>query len=329
MEIPGTVILRMGKNNADRVAASKERGTLDMKKHACILLLVCFLAGCGGDEAAPATAALPAPDAGTAVQDGGYYNPDEETLGTDDFSYSDETDAQSNSSIPDDFWHEASWQYTDNDGYKIGINVRLSDMISIDAQETLTDAWLDLGGDPSDIPDVEKCKQISSSWKIRGFESAYYIVGDFSIVNLTEGFGFSPEKTYSIKNSSGYAYGFNLGYITHGDSRPFELLNQSGFVRLFFQNGVDTLVTGGAYGRVYSTDNAICPTRYPIMDSNQWGPTRILIVIPNTRTPNSPNGIEDLDDCYWTNWSTWGMGEEYFNQRYTGEHITYKFEKIE
>ncbi len=279
------------------------------------------------NKAAVATA-LPAPDPEPmteydmeTVAEPEEYDETEQPYTEDDSYLNEEEEVKP---LPENIFNEFKWGFTDDKGYTFEMDLVLSQLIAAEAPLTLEQAWNALGGSMDEIPDIEDCKKASVWWRSKNYETGYYIVGTITVNNLTDNFSFSPDKTYKLweYTSGKLNYGFSTGFLINEKADRFYLLNQ-GLLKCF-TNPPQTILQY-ANDNVLESDGRI-NVPYPIMDSDQWGPIRFIMAMPNSISPNEPNGKVEFDNCYFT---TFNGTEDDFNRRYYGDYSTIKLEKIE
>ncbi len=206
--------------------------------------------------------------------------------------------------LPFDFWNEFSWGSKTTDGYNLEFNVKVSDLISFEAPKTANAVWTQLGGNSEDIPDLQSLRNVHPYWENGNYETGYYIMGTYAIKNKTDGFHFSYQKTYECHDYLlGNSYtSFTPGYLTvAGDSveRPLH----AAVMYIFTNSGKKVL--GGSVDSIFRSDSVDYGLDFivPTMESDDWGPVKFMIVIPDAKTPNQPNGFDSLNYLYWSNYS--------------------------
>jgi len=172
----------------------------------------------------------------------------------------------------------------DLDGYQTQNTVFLSPIFREEDMDTLVATWEALGGDADDIPVREECynwdSQLQRASERCGFSGAQYIVGSWEILNHTEGFDITPN------NSRSFALGIYMEPDDNGlQPGVYENISHiSTTAYTFFGDGL--MKNKSSMGTL--------SFGYASMDSNQWGPTLFIIVLPDKVAPNLPNGY----DCH-------------------------------
>lgn len=179
-------------------------------------------------------------------------------------------------------WITITDYYTDSNGYRIRVDLKLSPWILLSNQEVLKEAWKAVGKQ-NELPDLKawNYKKLSGgSYSIGGYDSQgnsfssvdgitdlYYSVGSVKYTNVTEGWDVNPENPPKI----------SLFLSSEIDrSLPYKFNNNTFVSMIFYSSG----------GKKFS--NALYMA--PQMQSNTWGPATIIIAHPENVVPAYPEG---------------------------------------
>lgn len=171
----------------------------------------------------------------------------------------------------------------DLDGYRTQNTVYLSPIFRESDMDTLVAVWEALGGNADEIPIGEECynwdSKLQRSLERSGFSGSQYIVGSWEILNCTEGFDLTPDSPRSFL--------LNMRMEPDDNALPsgvYEAISQCSTTYIFFDTGIEKS----------KSERGILPFGSAFMNSNQWGPTLFIIVLPDKVAPNLPNGY----DCH-------------------------------
>ena len=216
-------------------------------------------------------------------------------------------------------WQTIESVYEDLDGYKIKKKIKLSPLIASNKVDELTSAINELGGDISDLPTVEYGKTLLKNWQYREVDEAFYVIGEASLENVTPGFGFTSDNTHSAtmfvriepdegyEKSAGTEVGLYCSQFENSDNLAWEI------TKVFFSEPMQVSGNGGHGDSIRfekstagstSTSSAIMYLGSAKMNSNKWGPVRFVMMFPNKRTPNLPDGFGIYKHM------SWGLGDE-------------------
>lgn len=157
-------------------------------------------------------------------------------------------------------------EFEDYDGYQIRETIQISPIFTEDDMETVYTLWEALGNDIATFPSKES--MCNENRELTNFELEY-IVGTYTVENLTEGF--------SITSDNPRTYAKSL--IARGNGRVETLFNNRSVSVVMYSN--DTRY----YSDIFAV--AIGEAR---MTSDSWGPRSFIIALPNEHTPNQPDG---------------------------------------
>ncbi|MDR1184312.1 MAG: Ig-like domain-containing protein [Coriobacteriales bacterium] len=166
---------------------------------------------------------------------------------------------------------------TDNNGYKIQADIKLSNWIKGSESGQLQSAWKKVGGSGS-IPITSGSEfeegESGGLHALNDANSAAYVFGTIAFSNLT--------TDYPAKNFGGGYVSFNL----HIENTSQPQLNMFSAV----QYG-SSIKTNWTYGGMSLKIVIFTPD----MQNNNWGPAPFVIVLENVFTPEYPNGNPTLD----------------------------------
>lgn len=165
----------------------------------------------------------------------------------------------------------------------------------------MSSAINELGGDISDLPTIEYGRTLLTSWKNGEISEAFYLVGEISLKNVTEGFDITSDNTHGVRMY--IALGPDEGFVpAQGDliCQHFGLNGSySGWeiTKVFFSEP-DILVGDEGNALLYrgerneygDTSKGYISLGKAKMTSNSWGPVQFVMMFPNKHTPNFPNG---------------------------------------
>lgn len=170
-------------------------------------------------------------------------------------------------------------EYEDLDGYQIQETIRFSPIFCESDMDILLETWKALGGNAEEIPVGDKCYSWDSSaistQKALGFTGGQYIVGDRTITNQTDGF---PITSANAKN-----YALMIRMDTNDLSADAYLAAEDSTMAFTFFGGRSEQYRSRVGSFLVGT---------ALMEEDQWGPMRFIIVLPNKVTPNEPNGLD-------------------------------------
>ena len=161
---------------------------------------------------------------------------------------------------------EHVFEVEDSDGYKIREIVQLSPIFKEKDMDTVYALWEALGNDVSSFPGKQSLR--NENRMLTNYELEY-VVGTCMIENLTDGFSITPDKPRS------YAMSFTAE--GNGDTAT-----------LFNDRSVSVAIRSDRM--VYDSDTLSVLIGDARMTSDTWGPCTFVIALPNTHTPNQPDG---------------------------------------
>lgn len=183
---------------------------------------------------------------------------------------------------PIDF-HTETFTLKNSDGYEFEISLKYTPWILQSNTDLVKSAWQQLG-QTSEIPTIDKGwntkKYVGDYYSLGNLfnekmNDMYYILGTFSVKNITEGWSFSSDKPGNI--SFGMAFPYKpAGYTTERH------------ICLLYKVYYSEPVIKGVYQAFFSS----------YMKSNTWGPAAFIIGAPEYFSPNKPEGtaIEYIED---------------------------------
>ena len=200
-------------------------------------------------------------------------------------------------------WQTIEQVLEDSDGYQIKRTFKISPFIASDNAGALTSAVVELGGDMSDLPTIEYGNLLLRYWKNNEINEAYYVLGEMSLENVTQGYDITPNNPHSVLMYIALAP--DEGYVPQqGDLFIGSLGNDDSnlgweITKVFFTNQEMLKVGHGGYeGYVqiergdYDPDDTAIYLGHANMESNSWGPIRFVMMFPNKHTPALPDGFE-------------------------------------
>lgn len=172
-------------------------------------------------------------------------------------------------------------EYTDYDGYQFRETIQISPIFRESDSETMYALWEALGNDVADFPSKEELYDISWVFKNMrdrlGCNELEYIIGTYTVENLTNGFSITPDnpRSYDRRLLTERV----LAYDNEHDATATDFFGSS-------------LVSVVMYpeGATYYSDPEPVVIGKPKMTSDIWGPCAFIIALPNGRTPNQPDG---------------------------------------
>lgn len=154
----------------------------------------------------------------------------------------------------------------DSDGYKIRETIQLSPIFTEDDMDTVYALWEVLGNDASSFPSEESLlneNRMLTSYQLE------YIVGTCMIENLTDGFSFTPDSPRA----------YAMSFTAEGNGDTATLFNDRSVSMVMYSDRM-----------VYDSKNFSVAIGDARMVSDTWGPCTFVIALPNTHTPNQPDG---------------------------------------
>lgn len=172
-------------------------------------------------------------------------------------------------------------EYEDQDGYTIRETCQLSPIFTEDDAETMYALWEALGQDATSFPSEESL--YNASYLLRDARDTCncnkleYIIGTYTIENLTEGFPITPDspRTYAGQLATKHVSATDREH----DATAADFFNVRSVVTVVQSS--DTVC--------YAEQDAVIFGK-ATMDSNTWGPYTFVIALPNGITPNRPDG---------------------------------------
>lgn len=158
------------------------------------------------------------------------------------------------------------FEVEDSDGYKIRETIELSPIFTEDDMDTVYVLWEALGNDTSSFPSKQSLCDENSM--LMNYELEY-IIGTCMIENLTDGFSITPDQPRS--------YAMSLTAEGNGDAAT-----------LFNNRSVSAVIYSDKM--IYYSDILSVMIGDTKMVSDTWGPCTFVIALPNTHTPNQPDG---------------------------------------
>lgn len=160
-------------------------------------------------------------------------------------------------------------EYEDYDGYQIRNTLQISPIFREDDSETMYALWETLGNDLADFP--SKDSFIEANHALRGWNKFEYIIGTFSIENITDGF---PIASNNQREYNG------ILKAEDNENNAADQFNITSASATVYPNGSTTY---------YKSDFRVFVGKTKLT-SDTWGPNAFVIALPNKYTPNEPDG---------------------------------------
>lgn len=202
-------------------------------------------------------------------------------------------------------WSTYKYSFTDRDGYQLEETLEISPYIDSSNNDALESAWRELGGNVEDIPRLDYLVKLLSQWKSWEIDEAVYLVGTIQIKNNTNGFDISPDKTHVVrlfiniqhddvtydKNSFKYDLPPNA-FTFDNSSLGYE------YTKMFYAEPITIIGDGNSYGVDYyqSASDYELYWGNAVLNSNNSSKIKFIMVFPNKKTPDMPNGINTYDN---------------------------------
>lgn len=169
-------------------------------------------------------------------------------------------------------------EFKDPDGYEMRETIKLSPIFTEDDMETMYALWEALGNDISSFPSEDSLYDKSYLLReMRDTGELEYIIGTYAIENLTVGFPITPD---SPRNYDGILFTKQVSaFDNEHDGNASTFINVRSVSMVAYSDGI-------VY---YGEKNSTVMSRAR-MYSNTWGPCAFIIALPNTSTPNLPDG---------------------------------------
>lgn len=192
-------------------------------------------------------------------------------------------------------WQTFYDESTDNDGYKISKNIKISGWMKADDTDRIDAAWKVVGKNkifsatPSEmgfhngkIYLTTTIATIGTYEWTHNWDEVVYAVGYLELENLT--------KDYSITKTNTHSLYVNFGTVKYSttDSMAIDFGNNSAAsIKLFYSEPkvLYALQYGGYYAYIH-----------PKMTSDHWG-VPFILAFPVDKTPNAPDGDPDPKNC--------------------------------
>jgi len=157
-------------------------------------------------------------------------------------------------------------EFEDYDGYQIRETIQLSPIFTKDDVNVMLELWETLGNDITSFPSKESLQNENRT--LTNYELEY-VVGTYMVENLTDGFHITSDnpRTY-IKSLT-----------AEGHENAATLFNDQSVSVVAYSDGVS-----------YYADAFAAVLSEARMTSDTWGPCSFVVALPNTSTPNQPNG---------------------------------------
>lgn len=164
-------------------------------------------------------------------------------------------------------------EFEDYDGYQVRGTVQVSPIFTEDDMDTVCALWEELGNGVASFPSRESIYEASHQLRyVRNACSCNmleYVIGTFELENLTTGFSIAPDNARSY-----------IGTLkADGDGETPTLFNNDSVSVVAYSSSMKH------YG-----DGFMVQIGNAKMESNTWGPRAFVIALPNTSTPNQPDG---------------------------------------
>jgi len=212
---------------------------------------------------------------------------------TDQYTGNENADGSSSGSSEAEItWHEETFSFEDDGGYKYQLGLKLSPIYTLPDERTLLDsAWNKIGGNNT-LPITK------TDWGIQAYNGGYYeknftyglggnrvwfkdmadilyyAVGTFTVKNVTDGWSLSSSNARDLRITL-------TPYFFEADQKE-SIVDKS--------NNSEAVVARIFYGNSPEDMTTAVHLR-PSMSSDNWGPVPFVIGIAERKTPNEPDGI--------------------------------------
>lgn len=176
-------------------------------------------------------------------------------------------------------------EYEDQDGYMVRETCQLSPIFTEDDMETVLALWEALGNDAASFPDedslYDKNYLLRDARDSASCDKLEYIVGTYTIENLTDGFSVTPDspRIYSSRLVAKQVSAFDEDH----DGTAASVFNDRYVIVVMYPGGA-------TYYDEEDAGNSGVMLGISKMESDIWGPYTFIIALPNGATPNRPNG---------------------------------------
>lgn len=179
-------------------------------------------------------------------------------------------------------WSTHTFEYTNVDGYKIRVTLKYSPWMLLSKKELINSAWRQIGkGETLPITFEDwglaiysgetyyKGSQYTPLKFSATMNDMYYVLGECTIENITDGWHASTEKPISTNLGLGFRSEEKLSdmYVSYGCQ---------GLLEVFYSEPKFDFNVGSVS---------------PKMTSDKWGPVRFVLAAPEYFTPNYPYGM--------------------------------------
>lgn len=255
------------------------------------LVLACTLSSCRGDS----NTAMPAPTQ-EAPDTSAETASDLDTVQSSDTPES--ASAAEHTPELEYLLNTYTCSYTDSVGYEVMQTLNIGDWVRASDKEMMAAAWAACGGGGQDIPSRESLGIHDSYVVMRNgiihydSDEILYAFGTIKAKNITAGFSFTPENTYSTQ--------FRLQFNSHeNNDSMYGNHNNLAKMAVLFSNSVKISETGPSRGNKGTFGDNWDGLPTALMTSDSWGSVLFVIAIPEQFNPKNPNGDPSLDECYF------------------------------
>ncbi len=268
---------------------------------------VMSLAACGGSASSSAISEVSSSEESSDyyVQEPDEYTTEEEYIDNSDTDGTAEIDDLSEDNgdgikdVVDIDWKNFSYSFVDSDGYQIEETIKISPYITFANNVGLEAAWSELGGNITEIPEVDYCRELLYNWKYSEINAPMYVVGEISVNNKTKGYDFTESNKHGVPLFIEFRADDTYDAFSEDGGVYFESLENNNsnlgweITKVFFTDPAQYCGDGG-HGVLNYYSSIVNPIFYlgnASMNSNSWGPVRFVMIFPNKYTPAIPNGF--------------------------------------